>query len=196
VKSGTPEFGAPVEASLIVVGGKASRSKVALKLPTLIGRSREAGLTVGHPMVSRRHCEVFEVDGLLMIRDLGSLNGTLVDGRRIKESPLLPDAQFTVGPLTFRADYQYDGDLSKLPAVVLAEQDTTVSPIAAEAETPDLAVADEPAEETSPAPVPTEKPVEATTLLEKPEAASESKSEDAPLGSPGDAFDDFLNELG
>ncbi len=94
-----------MEAKLIVVGGKASKAKIALKLPTVIGRSREAGLTIAHPMISRRHCEVFEADGLLMVRDLGSLNGTVVGGQRVKESPLPPDAEFTVGPLTFRAEY-------------------------------------------------------------------------------------------
>ena len=101
--------GGSMEAKLIVVGGKASKTTIALKLPTMIGRSREAGLTIPHPMISRQHCEVFEADGLLMVRDLGSLNGTMVGGRRIKESPLPPDAEFTVGPLTFRAEYAVRG---------------------------------------------------------------------------------------
>ena len=117
----------PIQVRLIVVGGKASKAEVALKLPSVIGRSREAGLTVAHPMVSRRHCEVFEVDGLLMIRDLGSLNGTVCGGQRVKESPLPPDAEFTVGPLTFRAQYQCRRDLSKLPPPVLAEPDVAVT---------------------------------------------------------------------
>ena len=111
-----------MDAKLIVVGGKASKGSVSLKLPTVIGRSQEATLTVAHPMVSRRHAELFETDGLLMIRDLGSLNGTRIDGQRIKEAPLPPDAEFTVGPLTFQAKYEYKGDLSKLPAIVPAEE--------------------------------------------------------------------------
>ena len=128
-----------MEAKLIVVGGKASKSKITLRLPTIVGRSREAGLTIAHPMISRQHCELFEADGLLMVRDLGSLNGTVCGGQRIKESPLPPDAEFTVGPLTFRAEYQYEGDLGKLPAPVLADQGT-----AAEGETPDFKAIDEP----------------------------------------------------
>jgi len=109
---------------LIVVGGKASRTVIALKLPTVIGRSREAQLTVAHPMISRRHCEVYESDGLLMIRDLGSLNGTLVDSQRIREAPLPPKGEFTVGPLTFQARYEYSGDLDSLPAVQVADENT------------------------------------------------------------------------
>jgi pSer/pThr/pTyr-binding forkhead associated (FHA) protein len=131
-----------MEAKLIVVGGKASKSAIALKLPTIIGRSREAGLTIAHPMISRQHCELFEVDGLLMIRDMGSLNGTVVAGQQIKNSPLPPNTEFTVGPLTFRADYTYEGDLSQLPAAELVEKSGAAP--AAEAETPDFEAIDEP----------------------------------------------------
>ncbi|MFH1265802.1 MAG: FHA domain-containing protein, partial [Planctomycetota bacterium] len=64
-----------MDAKLVIVGGKANKSQVSVKLPTVIGRSREADLTVAHPMISRKHCELYEVDGLVRIRDLGSLNG-------------------------------------------------------------------------------------------------------------------------
>jgi hypothetical protein len=91
-----------MEAKLIVIRGKANKNEVALKLPSVIGRSREADLTIGHPMVSRRHCEVFETDGTLMIRDLGSLNGTLINGEKVSEAAVPANAEVTVGPLTFR----------------------------------------------------------------------------------------------
>ena len=104
-----------MQAKLVIVGGKANKRDVLLKLPTVIGRSREADLTVAHPMVSRKHCELFEVDGLLKIRDLGSLNGTLVAGERITEAELRPDDEFTVGPLTFCVDYEYAGEIAAAP---------------------------------------------------------------------------------
>ncbi len=111
-----------MEAKLIVIVGRASKPVIDLKLPTIIGRGRDAGLTIAHPMVSRRHCELFEEDGLLMVRDLGSTNGTFLQGRRIDAAPLLPEAQFTVGPLTFRTDYRYDGDPEALPPVQFSEE--------------------------------------------------------------------------
>ena len=69
-----------MDVRLAIIGGKANKSRVSVELPTVIGRSREAGLTVAHPMISRKHCELYEVDGLVMIRDLGSLNGLFVGG--------------------------------------------------------------------------------------------------------------------
>jgi hypothetical protein len=112
-----------MEAKLLVISGKIKNRWITLKLPTIIGRSKEADLTIGHPLVSRRHCVVFEENGLLMIRDLGSLNGTTVQGRRIETAPLLPEAEFTVGPVTFRAKYEYAGDLGAVPTARLADDD-------------------------------------------------------------------------
>jgi hypothetical protein len=114
-----------MQAKLVIVGGKANKRDVLLKLPTVIGRSRQADLTVAHPMVSRRHCELFEVDGLLTVRDLGSLNGTLVGGERIQEAALRPKDEFTVGPLTFRVEYEYTGEV---PAAPPAGQDDGKAP--------------------------------------------------------------------
>lgn len=94
-----------MRAKLVVVGGKANKSQVSLKVPGTIGRSREADLTVAHPMVSRRHCEIVESGGVLKIRDLGSLNGTFVRKKQIREAELRPNDEFTVGPLTFRVEY-------------------------------------------------------------------------------------------
>ncbi len=128
-----------MEAKLIVIGGKASKDAITLRLPAVIGRSREADLTVAHPMVSRRHCEVFEVDGLLMIRDLGSLNGIVIQGQRVTEAPLCPDDEFTVGPLTFRAEYEYDGDLDAVPSLQVHEKGVSQP----DAEAPDLAAVSE-----------------------------------------------------
>jgi hypothetical protein len=140
-----------MDAKLVVVGGKASKGPISLKLPTIIGRSREAELTVAHPMVSRQHCKLFEVDGLLKIRDLGSLNGTFVGKEKVTEADLYPEAQFTVGPLTFRVEYEYAGTI---PAPTPAEEPETAAPQSPAAATTDdlpdfLATAAAPQEETA-----------------------------------------------
>jgi hypothetical protein len=103
-----------MEARLVVVGGKANKSEVKLKLPAMIGRSRDADITVSHASVSRHHCLVYELDGALVVRDNGSLNGTVIDGQRVKEALLKPGQSLTIGPLTFRADYEFDGEFPRL----------------------------------------------------------------------------------
>ena len=80
-----------LKAKLVVVGGDAKAKEVDLRLPTVIGRGREVSLTLPHPLVSRRHTELFEKDGYLYVKDLGSLNGTYVNNRRIEtEQRLAP----------------------------------------------------------------------------------------------------------
>ena len=103
-----------MEAKLIVVGGKANKAEVQLTLPAVIGRGRDADLTVAHATVSRRHCMLYERDGALMVRDNGSLNGTVIEGERIQEAVLRPGATLTVGPLTFRAEYDHQGNFPSL----------------------------------------------------------------------------------
>ena len=104
-----------MEAKLIVVGGKAKAEQFDLKLPAIVGRSRSADLPLNHPLVSRQHCELFEADGQLMVRDLGSLNGTFVgDNRVTEEVVIVPGGHLTVGSVTFEAVYEAppsaDGD--------------------------------------------------------------------------------------
>jgi hypothetical protein len=69
----------------------------------VIGRGAEADLRINDPGVSRRHAE-FRVTGgrgaqapELTVADLGSTNGTLVDGRRVKEAPLRDGSVVRVG---------------------------------------------------------------------------------------------------
>ncbi len=100
-----------LDAKLVVVGGDAKAAEVRLKLPTIIGRGKEAGLTVPHALVSRRHTEIFEQDGGLYVRDLGSLNGTFVNNLRIEnDQPLEPNQLLTLGNVTFRAVYEKQTD--------------------------------------------------------------------------------------
>ncbi len=96
-----------MDAKIVIVGDTSQSRHFELHLPAVIGRSRSTDVRLGNPLVSRQHCEVFEADGMLMVRDLGSLNGTFVGQTRIagQAMPLNPGDQFSVGPVTFRAEY-------------------------------------------------------------------------------------------
>jgi predicted component of type VI protein secretion system len=94
-----------LNARLVVVGGDVKTSEIKLRLPSTIGRGKGTTIILQHPLVSRQHCELFESAGQLMVRDLGSLNGTFVNNQRVTEAPLPAGQLLTVGTVTFRAVY-------------------------------------------------------------------------------------------
>jgi pSer/pThr/pTyr-binding forkhead associated (FHA) protein len=112
---------------LVVVSGEVKTKELTIKLPSTIGRGRDLAIVLPHPLVSRNHCELYEADGKLMVRDLGSLNGTFVNNERITESPLDPGELLTVGTVTFRAVYSTadkPGDDSKTMSLPKASDKT------------------------------------------------------------------------
>jgi pSer/pThr/pTyr-binding forkhead associated (FHA) protein len=106
----------PLSAKLVVVGGEVKTSEIKLRLPSTIGRGRGATIMLPHPLVSRTHCELYESDGRLMVRDLGSLNGTFINNERVTEAPLPAGELLTVGTVTFRAVYESDEEAVGPPA--------------------------------------------------------------------------------
>ncbi len=101
-----------LKAKLVVVGGEVKTAEIKLRLPSTIGRGRGTTIMLPHPLVSRQHCELFEASGKLMVRDMGSLNGTFVNNQRITESVILPGELLTIGAVTFRAAYEMDGSVA------------------------------------------------------------------------------------
>lgn len=95
-----------MQVKLIVIEGDSRTAEIRLRIPAVIGRGRGSTLQIPQALVSRQHCEVIEQDGKLKVRDLGSLNGTLVDGVKITETELLPGQTLSVGAVSFRVEYQ------------------------------------------------------------------------------------------
>ena len=71
---------------------------------TVIGRGSDADITISDAGTSRRHVEVLWDGERAMVRDLGSTNGTQLDGRKVGEAPLLPGSVIRIGrtDITFR----------------------------------------------------------------------------------------------
>lgn len=83
---------------------KNDRSRKCFNLPssvTIIGRRQDCDLCIPLMVISRRHCEVNMDQGVLTVRDLGSRNGTFVNGERIDETILDPGDEIQIGPLKF-----------------------------------------------------------------------------------------------
>jgi len=68
---------------------------------TILGRRQDCQLRIPTNDVSRQHCALLIQDKKLIARDLGSSNGTFVNGKRIAETDLKPGDRLRVGPVTF-----------------------------------------------------------------------------------------------
>ena len=84
---------------LIVTRGGTAGARFALADDVVtIGRHPESTIFLDDITVSRRHAEVRRSpDGQYRLADVGSLNGTYLDGERIDEAPLREGAQVQVG---------------------------------------------------------------------------------------------------
>src|ERR1041385_3557041 len=72
---------------LVFIGESfAGRTYELTKERTAVGRSSQNLLAIGHPSLSREHCEIYLHGPEVIVRDLGSRNGTFVDGRMLNGS--------------------------------------------------------------------------------------------------------------
>ena len=74
-----------MEIHLKIIEGPAKQKTFTLdKSEIVIGRSRQSTLTIPAKGISKRHCRLWEEDDRLFIEDLGSTNGTEVNGIRLE----------------------------------------------------------------------------------------------------------------
>ena len=69
---------------------------------TVVGRREFCDVQLDDPSLSKRHCVLIKTDGLLMVRDLASTNGTRVKGQLIRWAALLPNDRIAFGKVKFR----------------------------------------------------------------------------------------------
>jgi pSer/pThr/pTyr-binding forkhead associated (FHA) protein len=68
----------------------------------IVGRKSECDLCLDHKGISKLHCVVVKTDGLLVLRDLGSTNGTRVNGTRVRRAALLPNDKVSFANYHFK----------------------------------------------------------------------------------------------
>lgn len=126
-----PELPAPApaagsEPALVFKQGSLAGKRVAVASELVLGREGVDVVIEDDPEVSRRHASVRPVDGRLEIADLGSANGTYVNGSRIREATVLSDGDVVrVGQTSLLADVP-----TRAPATVIGQQPgaTVVTP--------------------------------------------------------------------
>src|SRR5271168_2041384 len=87
----------------VVRGRSASTTLKLADGVTTIGRHDDCLIRIKSSQVSRRHCELYEVADKLTLRDLGSSNGTFVNGKKVSGQQTLKHGdELTVGAVTLR----------------------------------------------------------------------------------------------
>jgi pSer/pThr/pTyr-binding forkhead associated (FHA) protein len=120
-----------MKVELVVVQGNPEGKRIHLTIPVFrIGRGETCHLRPNSERVSREHAEFAVKDDVFTVRDLGSRNGTLVNGKPIAEQTTLARGDLvTVGPLTFAV--AFDGDHSPATPVAAAPAPAAEKPAAA-----------------------------------------------------------------
>jgi hypothetical protein len=182
-----------VEISLVIVQANGRTQEMPVrKQRMLFGRKEDCQVRIPVSSVSREHCELKVEDTRVTIRDLGSSNGTYINGERVQEHQLSAGDLIAVGPAVFVV--RIDGAPAEINAAECFVRGAAPPPVAAA-----------PAPKTrpsvpgaKPAPKPQQSARPAAKPATKPAASDDS---DFDLGSPtlGDSsvsdFDfDFLDE--
>jgi hypothetical protein len=134
--------------SLKVVAGNAAGSSIALDQELVVGRSTPGlGSLGGDSEISRVHARIYhDASGQLIAEDLGSTNGTFVNGNRIAAAtPLRPGDQVRVGQTTMTVEGGANAGATTVGQVV---------PPPAAAAPPPAPVATPPTQQFQPAPGP------------------------------------------
>jgi hypothetical protein len=85
--------------------------------PVVVGTSRECELPVADPRVSRRHCELRITSRGIVLRDLGSRNGTFINDVPVMEAILPLGATATLGSSQLSAHLAGDGTVVHLSSM-------------------------------------------------------------------------------
>lgn len=158
-----------MEVSLKVKKPKGGTKTYKVSKPeVVVGRGKDCDMQILSTEVSRQHCRISVGEDQVSVQDLGSANGTNVNGIPIqanKEIPLVPDSLIEIGPLKIRVMFERPEDIFNASSTMPATQDGTVM---GEDSSDERATADEipvlPIEE--PEPVVTSDPVDVETLEE------------------------------
>lgn len=87
-----------MQLNLVVFKSNGTRREAQLQPGTyLVGRDENATLRIPMKSVSRSHCELSVEDDRVSVKDLGSTNGTMVNGQRVEQTALSAGDVITIG---------------------------------------------------------------------------------------------------
>ncbi|MCS7166453.1 MAG: FHA domain-containing protein [Gemmatales bacterium] len=95
---------------IYLIPADGSRPFELVKDITLVGRSRVCDLQLLDKSVSKLHCVLVKTDHVVLVRDLGSTNGTRVKDILVKRGVLIPGDELVIARLRFRVHFAREGE--------------------------------------------------------------------------------------
>jgi adenylate cyclase len=96
-------------------------------VPLIVGRAPTCDLPVFDPTISRRHAELTSDGTAVAMRDLGSSNGTFVNGAKVDRAKVSVDDQVAFGKVTFRLiNFGIPTPVASQPAVLRPPMGATI----------------------------------------------------------------------
>jgi pSer/pThr/pTyr-binding forkhead associated (FHA) protein len=90
-------------ASVVILEGPDSGQEYLLeKAVSVVGRMKGVDVLLSDSSVSRRHAAIEAEKGVFRLKDLGSTNGTLLSGKKIREGTIRHGDRFRVGNTTLQ----------------------------------------------------------------------------------------------
>ncbi len=99
----------PTLVTLGLPGGRVLSQRFFTPSEMVVGRERSCELRVDNPAVSRRHCRIYWGRGRFFVEDLGSANGTYVNGEQVNRREIEPGDDIRVGKFLVRLSDGSDG---------------------------------------------------------------------------------------
>ncbi len=150
-----------------------------------LGRARGCTVRIPSSEVSRQHCRLRMENGVLTVEDLESVNGTFVNGSRVRDVETVnPGDRLTLGPATFVVEYEPTTDsletLGGAQEIPVVEVDDVVE------------VLDEAPSQPSRSTIPLEEPTEEVAEVEP---LAEAEVEPVELADEVSILDDPSSEI-
>ena len=82
---------------------------------TVGGRQEDCDLRLDHKSISKFHCVIVRMENTLLLRDLGSTNGTMVNGKRIRRATLKNNDRLNIANLPFKVQISIGNAIEKSP---------------------------------------------------------------------------------
>ncbi|MFJ3463312.1 ATPase, T2SS/T4P/T4SS family [Achromobacter spanius] len=101
----------------------AAQQQVKLPAPVLIGRGADCGLRISTWRIGRQHARLLCEAEIIVLEDLGTLAGTMVNGLRVvRHAPVLPHDEILIGPCRLRVSRPKEGPAVPTDATDAAPQ--------------------------------------------------------------------------